>query len=131
MGTGFGRALWIGAGGFLGANARYWLGVWIQNRLKTSYPWGTFGVNVSGAFLLGLLMAVLSQRLLADRASELQLLLAAGFLGSYTTFSTFAFETLSLAQEFRWGAAMANGLGSLVAGLIAVWLGSQLGRWLG
>lgn len=131
IGNGFGRALWIGLGGFLGANARYWLGLWVQSRLKTVYPWGTFWINVSGAFLLGLLIAALSHRLLADRAPELQLLLAVGFLGSYTTFSTFAFETLSLAQGLRWGTALANGIGSLVAGVIAVWLGSQIGRWLG
>jgi CrcB protein len=123
------KTLWVGAGGFLGASARYWLGAWVQARWGTAFPWATLAINVSGSFLLGLVMAALLERPGAPRAPELRLLLAVGFLGAYTTFSTFSYETLALLAAARWARALANALGSLLAGLAAVWLGVFLGRW--
>ena len=120
--------LWVGLGGFLGANARYWLGVWITARLGTGFPWATFAINVTGSFLLGLLMALVFERAGVPRAPVLRLAIAVGFIGAYTTFSTFELETYTLASAGAIARAAANALGSLVAGFGAVWLGVWLGR---
>lgn len=123
------RTLWVGIGGFAGANARYWLGAWIQGR-GSAFPWSTFVINVSGSFLLGLILTLLSERYAVPRAPEMRLLLAVGFLGAYTTFSTFSYETLTLVQSADWARALGNALGSLVVGFVAAWLGVVLGRKL-
>lgn len=122
------KTLWVGIGGFLGANARFWLGAWIQQRYGTAFPWGTFVINISGSFILGLFVALLSERLLAPHAPTLRLVVAVGFVGAYTTFSTFEYETLALAQTGALFRAFANAFGSLVVGFIAVWLGGVLAR---
>lgn len=124
------QSLWVGLGGFLGANARYWLGGWAQARWGTAFPWGTFLVNVTGSFLLGLLMALLAERLSMPRAPTLRLGIAVGFIGAYTTFSTFTYETLALAGTQGWVRAAVNAFGSLAAGLAAVLLGNWIGRLL-
>jgi CrcB protein len=124
------KIAWVGLGGFLGANARYWLGGWVSDRWGTSFPWATFVINVSGSFLLGLFVVLVGRRSFVTRAPELRLLIAVGFLGAYTTFSTFEYETLSLVGEGARLRAFGNALGSLVAGLGAVWLGVALGRVL-
>ena len=120
---------WVGLGGFLGANARYWLGVWFEARAQGGqFPWATLVINVTGSFLLGLFMALDVERLALPRAPVLRLLFAVGFLGAYTTFSTFTYETLALAETGAPGRAFGNVLGSVAAGLLAAWLGMALGR---
>ncbi len=92
------KFLWVGLGGFLGANCRYLMGVWADNRWAGSgVPAGTLLVNVAGSFLLGLVATLLIERLLGNPAWRF--FLAIGFLGSYTTFSTFSFETFKLLEE--------------------------------
>jgi CrcB protein len=119
--------LWIGVGGFAGANARYLLGTWIAERLGASFPYGTFVINITGSFALGLLVALIEGHGLSP---VVRLSLAIGFLGAYTTFSTFTFETLRLIENGNALLALTNAVGSLVVGLLAGLLGMVVGRAL-
>jgi CrcB protein len=91
--------------------------------LGPAFPWGTLGVNVSGSFLMGVLVAALERGTLPP---EFQALLAVGILGSFTTFSAFSLETLALLQDGAWGRALAYALGSLALGLLGVAAGMAL-----
>jgi CrcB protein len=124
------KTLWVGLGGFLGANARYWLGGWIVARWGSAFPWSTFVINVSGSFILGLFMTLVTERYALPHAPVLRLIVAVGFVGAYTTFSTFEFETMELVRTGVLLRAFANAFGSLAAGFLAVWLGVLLGRRL-
>jgi len=118
----------VGLGGFVGANARYLVGGWVQQRLGAGFPLGTLVVNVSGSFVLGV-FATLAMRL--PWGEHWRLLVAIGFVGAYTTFSTFEYETLRLiAEGSRWRAAAANLVGSVSAGLAAAYLGVVVARLL-
>lgn len=116
----------IGIGGFLGANARYLLGGWITRQWESQFPWGTTIVNITGSFLLGILMAYLAAR--PHASPYYRLFFAIGFLGAYTTFSTFSYETLRLAQDDGVGAALWNMIGSVALGLVGVSLGVWVGK---
>lgn len=116
--------LWIAVGAVLGAWARFAVGGLISERWAGAFPWGTFVVNVTGAFLLGLLNGLAISR--GAFSPSLRLALGIGFLGSYTTFSTWAFETVRLLQNGAAGLAAAYVLGSVLVGLVGVWLGLQL-----
>lgn len=118
----------IGLGGFLGANARYLLGGWIAERYGTSFPYGTLIINVSGSFAIGFFLGLISERFIVH--PNWRLFFAIGFLGAYTTFSTFSFETLSLLQQRAFLLAVANMVGSVVLGQIAVLAGVILARLL-
>lgn len=120
----------VGLGGFLGANARYWLGLWMTGKWGAQFPWATFAINVSGSFVLGLLLAYLAARAELAAGPTLQLLIGVGFLGAYTTFSTFEYDNLQLLMTGQWFRALLNALGSLAAGLVAAGLGVLLGRTL-
>lgn len=123
------NACWVGLGGFLGANARYWLGLCLQDRLGRFTAWPTFWINTTGCFLIGLLFTLLADKHAdAPRSPELRLLLGTGFLGAYTTFSAFEYETWTLLTHGRYGAAAANVVGSTVLGLLACVLGILLAR---
>jgi len=124
------RIGWVGLGGFLGANARYWLGGWIQSRWGTAFPWATFVINITGSFVLGLFVTLITERFALRHALSLRLVIAIGFVGAYTTFSTFELETLALVETATWLRAFANAFGSLFAGFVAVWLGVLLARVL-
>lgn len=122
--------LLVGIGGFLGANARYVLARAIGAGVATPFPLGTFVINVSGSFLLGVLGTVVAARL-TPGSESMRLALGVGFLGAYTTFSTFEFETHALVEDGAWVMATANMALSLVVGFIAVRLGVALARsWL-
>jgi CrcB protein len=123
------KYLMISLGGILGANARFLLGGWVQQRTAdwSAFPWGTFLINVSGSFLLGLFMALFRHSTWND---NWRLLLAIGFLGAYTTFSTFEFESLQLWMDGSIGLALWNLVGSVAIGLAAVWLGVVAARLL-
>src|SRR5690348_1728836 len=118
--------LCVGVGGFVGANARYILGTWIVGRLGPSFPAHTFVINLSGSFLIGVVLTLLTERLEVDPAWRL--LLVVGFLGGYTTFSSFSFEALGLLRGGDWLAAAWYILGSNVLGLLACAAGIALVR---
>ena len=118
----------ISVGAVLGANARYFVGGWISDRFGTSFPLGTLVINVTGSFAIGLFLALIGERLVV--ADWWRPLVAIGFLGSYTTFSTFSFETLALAQSGSWGLALLNVVGSVGGSLTGVYLGTVLARAL-
>ena len=122
------KILWVGLGSALGGNARFWLGTWIQQRWGSGFPLGTFIVNISGAFILGLFTSFIVERLEFSHAPALKLLFAVGFLGAYTTFSTLEYETFTLTESGSFLLAAANAFGSLFVGFFAVWLGTILGR---
>lgn len=124
------KTCWVGIGGFLGANARYWLGGWIQDRWGAAFPWSTFFINITGSFILGLFVTLITERFTLRSVASLRLLIAIGFVGAYTTFSTFEFETLMLVETSAWIRAFANAFGSLIAGFLSVWLGVILARIL-
>jgi fluoride exporter len=120
--------LLIGMGGFLGCNARYLLGGWIAERYGTSFPYGTMFINVSGSFIIGFFLVLIAERFIVH--PYWRLFFAIGFLGGYTTFSTFSFETSSLIQQRSFFLALANMVGSVVLGQIAVLVGMILARLL-
>jgi fluoride exporter len=117
---------WVGVGGFAGANTRYWLGRGIAGWLGAGFPWNTFVINVTGSFAIGVLLTLLTGRLVADPAWRL--LLVVGFLGGYTTFSSYTFEALALAEQGLWLRALLYVLVSNGLGLLAVFLGAILAR---
>jgi CrcB protein len=122
------RTIWVGIAGFFGAAARYALGGFLSERTPGAFPWETFIINISGCFALGFVFALLTERLLPH--PTLRIALTVGFLGAYTTFSTFAFETMRLTEDGAILIAAANALGSVGAGLLAVYAGTWLGRAL-
>jgi CrcB protein len=116
----------ISVGAVLGANVRYVLGGWISDRFGTGFPLGTLLINVSGSFVIGLFLTLIGERLVV--ADWWRPLVAIGFLGSYTTFSTFSYETVALAQSGAWGLAGLNVALSAGGSLIGVYLGTVLAR---
>ena len=103
-------------GGAAGAVARYALGGWVQAR-RPEFPWGTLVINVTGAFALGLLLP------LVEAHPLVRALLGTGFLGAYTTFSTFSYEAAVLVQERDWRGAAGYVLSTVLVGLAASFLG--------
>ena len=115
----------IAMGGAAGAIARYVLGNYIGSRLGFRFPYGTFIVNISGCFLVGVSMAFLS---LSTASPSWRYLVPIGFIGAYTTFSTFEYETLRAIQDGQLATGLLNVGLSVVTGFVAVWLGDVLGR---
>jgi len=119
------KVLYIGAAGFAGAISRYAVEGWVSDRTRGAFPWGTFAVNVTGSLLLGFLFTLLTERFVHP---TLRSAVTIGFIGAYTTFSTFAFETFRLAEDGSAMLAIANVVASVAAGLAAVYVGIRLGR---
>jgi CrcB protein len=129
--TGAGRLdrvtlLLVGAGGFFGAIARYALDGWVSRLTGGGFPWGTLVVNVSGSFVLGVLFALTVER--GVLPSEIRAPVMIGFIGAYTTFSTFMLESWRLAEVGDMLPALANVGVSVVLGLGAVAVGLGVGR---
>ncbi len=122
------NVLWVGAGGFLGAVARYALGAWLTRRFGFGFPYGTFAINITGCFLLGLSLAVLDAR--TGLPTALRLAGPIGFIGAYTTFSTFEYEALRTTQDGRPMLALLYVTLSILLGYVAAWLGQSTGRAL-
>ena len=120
--------LWIGIGGFFGAVARYGINTWLTTRWGAAFPYGTLFVNVSGSFVLCLLLAMLSRGF--DMVPTLRLALTVGFLGSYTTFSTFSADTLLLLEHGHPLRGLAYVAGSVLGGGLMGAAGLLLGRSL-
>lgn len=114
-------------GGAAGAVARHLVGGWAAARWGTTFPYGTLAINVVGSFLLGAVATLTTERFVAPEA---RLLIGVGFLGAFTTFSTFSYESLQLLSDGGFLPATLNLFGSLAAGLAAVWLGMVLARLL-
>jgi fluoride exporter len=122
--------LLVGVGGFVGANARLAVARGVGALFETRFPLGTFVINVSGSFLLGVLGTIVAQKVSANSES-MRLALGVGFLGAFTTFSTFEFETHALFEDGSWLTATTNMAASLVVGLFAVRAGIVVARtWL-
>lgn len=118
------RYVLVMLGGGLGSLARYAAGLAIMTRFGGRFPLGTMVVNVTGSFLIGLSMVLLTERL--QPHPYYRLLLVVGFLGGYTTFSSFEYETLALIRGGSAWLGLANVLGSVLFGYAAVWLGAVL-----
>ncbi len=118
----------IAIGGILGANARYLVATWAAQRWGTDFPYGTFIINISGAFALGLFMAFLEDR--AFIHANYRLFFATGFCGAYTTFSTLTYESLRLFQDGSLLLGFTNLIGSVVIGMLGVFLGFVFGRMI-
>jgi CrcB protein len=116
----------IALGGALGAVARYQVAAAVQSRVVSAFPWGTFVVNVSGCLIMGVVTTVLAQKV--GLHQNWRYLVPMGFVGAYTTFSTFELESYRAITEATWGVGGLNILGSVVAGYVALWLGIGLGR---
>lgn len=121
----------VGAGGFVGAIARFQisqsLSDWSEAKYGRVWPFGTFAVNVLGCLLIGILMAFVMEKQFSDRA---RLILVTGCLGSLTTFSTFGFETVALLREDRPMLGVANVAANLIVGLAAVVIALSVTRHL-
>lgn len=122
--------LLVGVGGFIGANARFVVARVVGALFDTRFPLGTFVINVSGSFLLGFLGAIVAQKI-QPSSEAMRLALGVGFLGAFTTFSTFEFETHALFEDGSWLAATANIVASVIVGLVAVRAGIVVAKtWL-
>lgn len=118
--------LLIGLGGFLGANARYLVSTWSAHRISASLPWGTLIVNVTGSLIIGAFLAWTSERVFADPAYRL--LIAIGFCGSFTTFSSFAFETVTLFEQGHLWVVAGNLVMNNLLAMVAVMAGIALAK---
>ena len=119
--------LWIALGGALGSVVRFWMSGVIAVRFDGKFPWGTIFVNITGSFLIGIFAAWSETGGLLAEATTLRQFLMVGVCGGYTTFSAFSVQTLDLMRSGHWFAATGNVLGSVLACLVAVWLGYLLG----
>jgi len=121
-----GQLVAVAIGGAGGAVMRWLMASGIQKMAGGAFPWGTFAVNAIGSFLLGFLFVYLIER---STASELvRLALTVGFLGAFTTFSTYSLESIRLLQEGALALAFGNVMGQVVVCLTLTWLGIQLAR---
>jgi fluoride exporter len=123
----------ISLGAIGGALSRYYLTQWMTQRWGTGFPYGTFFINISGCFLMGAIATLLSDRGLLARwaiAPELRLMATTGFLGAYTTFSTYGLDTMSLLQSHRFWLAGWYWLGSAGLGILALQVGIVVARSL-
>jgi fluoride exporter len=116
----------VGIGGFLGTIARFWLGGFIHQKLGTRFPYGTFVINCSGCFAIGLIMTILSER--THLNPYWRLLIPIGFIGAYTTFSTFEYESLMAMRDGALAIAFLNIVASVIVGFVCVWAGVVCGR---
>jgi CrcB protein len=114
-------------GGAFGTGCRYYLGLWLYSFVeRPAFPYANLVINVSGSFLIGVLAELFETRWAVP--PEVRVALLTGVLGGYTTFSSFAFETLALLRVGEVGLALLNAVGSVVLGLAAVWLGMRLAQ---
>ncbi|MGD1094596.1 MAG: fluoride efflux transporter CrcB [Bryobacteraceae bacterium] len=118
------RYLMVMLGGATGSLTRYLVGIAIMNRVGGRFPLGTVFINITGSFLIGFIMTMLTERL--NPHPNWRLLLVVGFLGGYTTFSSFEWETLGLVRDGGRWLGLLNAAGSVLLGYSAVWLGAVI-----
>ncbi|MDE3113368.1 MAG: fluoride efflux transporter CrcB [Chloroflexota bacterium] len=119
--------LLVGLGGFGGAVLRYVVDGWIAGR-GSAFPFGTLAVNVTGSLALGLLFALTIERAVVPASVRAPVMV--GFIGAYTTFSTYMLESWRLLEDGSWTLAITNLVGSVILGLVSVAAGLALGRWI-
>jgi CrcB protein len=119
--------VYVALGGACGALARYGTGRLVARLVEPPFPWGTWAVNLIGCFLIGVTVPLLGQLSGAERA---RFFLVVGFLGSFTTFSTFSLDTVSLWGHGHGLLGLLNAAGSLVCGLVLVAVGREVSAWL-
>ncbi|MGH9737180.1 MAG: fluoride efflux transporter CrcB [Candidatus Acidiferrales bacterium] len=120
------KYLVVAFGGAIGSMLRFWAGGLISGRLGTRFPYGTFVINITASFLIGFIMTVLSER--AHLSPSWRYLLVVGFLGGYSTFSSFEYESFSVFRDGEVLIAAVNIAFSVVVGFVAVWVGVITGR---
>ena len=122
------KIFWVGLEGVSRGECAVLAGSWVDRLTGAQFPWGTFIINVTGAFILGFFVTLMAAKIPPAHPTfnNLRLLVAVGFVGAYTTFSTFEYETLKLASSGSVVWAIANIALSVIAGFFAVWLGVQL-----
>ncbi len=122
------KYLWIAAGGALGAIARYVVGAAVGSRMGIKFPYGTLIINISACLIIGFSITYLGRR--ADLNPAWRYLIPIGFVGAYSTFSTYEWETFSTLRSGAFFLAALYAVGSLIVGLAAVWAGVVLGEVL-
>ena len=122
----FVRSLLIAAFGAAGAVSRYAVDGWVSDATHGQFPWGTLVVNLAGAFALGVVVAITTERMVVG--ANFRIALGIGFLGSFTTFSTYAYETIRLAEDGALSLAFLNAAGMVALGLLAAAAGLAVGR---
>ena len=122
------KYLLIAFGGALGSMARYWVGTAVANRMGTKFPYGTFVINITACVIIGFSLTVLAKR--ADLNPAWRFLVPVGFIGAYSTFSTYEWETLSTIRTGAFLLAALYAVSSLILGLAAVWAGSVVAEIL-
>ena len=121
-----GKILALALAGAAGTLARYFMSAWVQNLTGPGFPWSTWAVNVLGCFLFGLVWMLCEER--AYFTSEVRFIILVGFMGAFTTFSTYIFETAQLARDAQWLRVAGNLAGQNILGFVALTLGMALGR---
>jgi CrcB protein len=119
--------VYVGLGGLLGSNMRYWVGGWAAARFGTTFPYGTFLINVTGSLLLGFITSYLALR---TYSPNWRLFFAVGFCGGYTTFSTYTYESIRLLEQGNVLLALLYFVGGPMLGLAAAFAGLVAGRSL-
>lgn len=120
------KVLIVAIGGSIGAAARYILSTWAAERFGSDFPYGTLIVNMIGCFIIGAFMVLVTERVIAN--PYWRLLVAVGFVGGLTTFSSFSYETLKLMEDAQHQWAVYNLLANLVVGFFATWLGMTVAK---
>ena len=116
----------VGVGGAVGSVLRFWLGSYVGGRLGSRFPYGTFAVNISGSFLIGMVLTLMAERTHWD--ANWRYLIPIGFIGGYTTVSAFEYETFRLFQDGQMLTAALNVALSVIVGFAGVWAGAVAGR---
>jgi CrcB protein len=123
------KYLMIAIGGALGSLARYWVGTAVANRMGLKFPYGTFLINMTACVIIGFSLTYLGSR--AEVNPAWRFLIPIGFVGAYSTFSTYEWETLSNLRTGAFAIASVYAFGSLLLGLVAVWCGARVAELLG
>lgn len=118
------KYMYIAVGGALGALARFWVGSAVASRLGTKFPYGTFVINITACVLIGFSLTLLAKR--TDLSSAWRFAVPIGFIGAYSTFSSYEWETVSVLRSGGFSMAGLYAFGSLFLGLVAVWCGILL-----